>query len=134
MIDVLNNCIDHTPVLLRNVNADTNHWVGLKLIGGPKGPRDAIGAMVFLTAGGIRQRADVMSGGSFESSNDLLPHFGLGQATSIEALEIHWPGGAVEHLTLPALDRFFVIEQGKGILGVPANPSGQKTRLIGDRF
>ena len=126
-IDVVINCIDHTPVLLRNVNPDTNHWVGLKLIGGPKGPRDAIGATVFLTAGGIRQRADVMSGGSFESSNDLRPHFGLGQATSIEDVEIHWPGGAVEHLTLPAVDRFFVIEQGKGILGVPGNPVSAKS-------
>ena len=59
------NCIDHTPVLLRNVNADSNHWVGIKLIGGPKGPRDAIGATVFLSSGGLRQRGDVMSGGSF---------------------------------------------------------------------
>jgi hypothetical protein len=115
-IDVVINCIDHTPVLLRNVNADTNHWVGVQLIGGPKGPRDAVGATAFLTAGGIRQRADVMSGGSFESSNDQRLHFGLGQATSVEGLEIHWPGGAVEHVTLPGVDRIFTIEQGKGIV------------------
>ena len=36
-IDVVINCIDHTPVLLRNVNADKNHWVGLSLIGGRQG-------------------------------------------------------------------------------------------------
>ena len=113
-IDVVVNCIDHTPVLLRNVNADTNHWVGIKLIGGPKGPKDAVGATVFVTAGGIRQRADVMSGGSFESSNDQRVHFGLGIATAVDAVEIHWPGGAVEHVSLPSVDRFFVIEQGKG--------------------
>ena len=81
-IDVVINCIDHTPVLLRNVSDDHNHWVGLKLIGGPKSPRDAIGAKVFLTANGMRQRGDVMSGGSFESSNDFRLHFGLGQATT----------------------------------------------------
>ncbi len=34
-IDVVINCMDHTPVLLRNVNADNNHWVGIQLIGGP---------------------------------------------------------------------------------------------------
>ena len=115
-IDVVINCIDHTPVLLRNVNADTNHWIGIKLVGGAKGPRDAIGASVFVTAGGIRQRADVMSGGSFESSNDQRVHFGLGTAVAIDAVEIHWPGGAVEHVSLPAIDRFFVIEQGKGVV------------------
>ncbi|WP_263359223.1 CRTAC1 family protein [Acidicapsa ligni] len=115
-IDVVINCIDHSPVLLRNVNADTNHWVGLQLIGGPKGPRDAVGATVFITAGGIRQRGDVMSGGSFESSNDQRLHFGIGQATSISTVEIHWPGGDVEHVNLPGIDRIFVIEQGKGVM------------------
>jgi len=115
-IDVVINCIDHTPVLLRNVNADTNHWVGIKLIGGPKGPRDAIGATVFLSSGGLRQRADVMSGGSFESSNDQRLHFGLGQSTTVDTLEIRWPGGAVENYKLPGVDRFFVIEQDKGIV------------------
>ncbi len=115
-VDVVINCIDHTPVLLRNVNPDTNHWVGLKLIGGPKVPRDAIGATVYVTSGGIKQRADVMSGGSFESSNDQRLHFGLGQSKTIDALEIHWPGGEVEHVTLPGVDRIFAIEQGKGVV------------------
>jgi hypothetical protein len=115
-IDVVINCIDHTPVLLRNVNADTNHWVGLALVGGPKSPRDAIGTTAYLTAGGIRQRGDVMSGGSYESSNDQRLHFGLGQITTGAALEIHWSDGVVEHLSLPAVDRYFMIEEGKGII------------------
>jgi hypothetical protein len=66
--------MDQPPVLLRNVNADKHHWVGLKLIGGPRSPRDAVGATVYLTAGGVRRRADVMSGGSYASSNDQRPH------------------------------------------------------------
>ena len=115
-IDVAINCIDHTPVLLRNVNADKHHWVGLKLIGGPKSPRDAVGAAVYLTAGGMKQRADVMSGGSYESSNDQRPHFGIGDATSVDSLEIHWPSGSVEHVSLPSVDRFFAIEEGKGVV------------------
>jgi enediyne biosynthesis protein E4 len=115
-IDVVINCIDHTPVLLRNVNADANHWVGIALIGGPKSPRDAIGSKVFVTAGGIRQRGDVMSGGSYESSNDQRLHFGLGQAGKIDDLEIHWPDGTVEHAALPSVDRIFTIQEGKGIV------------------
>ncbi len=114
-IDVVINCIDHTPVLLRNVNDDHNHWVGLALTGGPKSPRDAIGSRVYLTSGGVRQRADVMSGGSFESSNDLRLHFGLGENTNVEKVEIHWPDGAKETYTLPGVDRYFSIEEGKGL-------------------
>ena len=115
-IDVVINCIDHSPVLLKNVNQDTNHWVGLVLVGGPKGPRDAIGATVYVTAGGIRQRGDVMSGGSYESSNDQRLHFGLGQATTVDGVEIRWPDGTVEQATLPNVDRFFMIEEGKGLV------------------
>ena len=115
-IDVVINCMDHVPVLMRNVNPDRHHWVGLKLIGGPKSPRDAVGATVYLTAGGQRQRMDVLSGGSYESSNDQRPHFGIGDATSVDAVEIRWPSGFVESVSLPSVDRFFVIEEGKGVV------------------
>lgn len=115
-IDVVINCIDHTPVLLRNVNTDTNHWVGIKLIGGVKSPRDAVGAAAYLTSGGITQRADVMSGGSFESSNDQRLHFGLAQATTVDHIEVHWPSGTVEKVSLPEVDRFFTVEEGKGVI------------------
>ncbi|HET9087370.1 MAG TPA: CRTAC1 family protein [Acidobacteriaceae bacterium] len=115
-IDVVVNCIDHTPVLLRNVNADTNHWVELQLIGTGKTPRDAVGTAVYLTAGGLRHREDVMSGGSYESSNDQRLHFGLGKATAVDSVEIHWLNGPVEHFQLPGIDRIYMIEEGKGIV------------------
>jgi hypothetical protein len=115
-IDVVINNMDQVPALMRNVNPDHHHWVGLKLIGGPKSPRDAVGATVYLTAGGMRQRMDVMSGGSYESSNDQRPHFGIGDSTTVDALEIRWPSGAVESVTLPSVDRFFAVEEGKGIV------------------
>jgi hypothetical protein len=115
-IDVVINAMDHTPVLLQNVNPDKHHWVGLKLVGGPKSPRDAVGATVYLTAGGMKQREDVMSGGSYESSNDQRPHFGIGDATKVDMVEIHWPSRVVEKVSLPAVDRFYTIEEGKGIV------------------
>jgi len=115
-IDVVINSMDQVPSLMRNVNPDHHHWVGLKLTGGPKSPRDAVGATVYLTAGGIRQRADVMSGGSYESSNDQRPHFGIGEATTVDLVEIRWPSGLVEQVTIPSVDRFFTIEEGKGVV------------------
>jgi enediyne biosynthesis protein E4 len=115
-IDVVINQLHNVPALLRNVNADKNHWVGLKLIGGPKSPRDAIGASVYLTAGGTRQRADVISGGSYASSNDLRVHFGIGNSTKVDGVEVHWPSGSVERLTLPEVDRFYTVEEARGIV------------------
>src|ERR1039458_5834450 len=75
-IDVVISPIDGPPVLLRNVNADRHHWVELNLTGGPRGPRDAPGAVIYLTANGIRQRQDVLSSGSSQfrmSSSKILP-------------------------------------------------------------
>jgi len=123
-IDVVINPVDGPPVLLKNVNPDHHHWVELKLMGGTnpktgkKSPRDAMGATVYLTANGMRQREDVMSGGSYISSNDQRPHFGLGDATDAGTAEIHWPSGQVEKIRLPAVDRIFTISEGQGITGV----------------
>jgi enediyne biosynthesis protein E4 len=114
-IDVVINTVDHAPVLLRNVNPDHHHWVELKLIGGPKSPRDAVGATVYLIAGGIRQRGDVLSGGSYLSSNDFRVHFGLGDVATVDRVEIHWPSGSVEQLKLSAVDRILTVEEGKGV-------------------
>jgi enediyne biosynthesis protein E4 len=116
-IDVVINSMDGVPVLLRNVNPDHHHWVEMKLIGGPKSPRDAVGATVYLTANGMRQRGDVLSGGSYISSNDVRVHFGLGSAEKINQIEIHWPSGNVEKLGLPFIDRIYAITEGKGITG-----------------
>ena len=116
-IDVVINNMDGVPLLLRNINADHHHWVEMKFIGGPKSPRDAVGTSVYLTANRMRQRGDVLSGGSYLSSNDMRVHFGLGDADKVDQLEIHWPDGTVENLKLPAVDRIFTITEGKGITG-----------------
>jgi enediyne biosynthesis protein E4 len=102
-IDVVLNVMDSTPVLLRNVVKNSNHWLTLKLIGGQKGPRDAVGAKVFVSTNGIRQRCDVFSGGSYASSSDERLHFGLGSATKVDKLEIQWPSGAKDKSRLPRL-------------------------------
>jgi hypothetical protein len=120
-IDVVINSVDGPPTLLRNVNADHHHWVELKLVGasntanGKASPRDAMCATVYLNANGMRMRQDVLSSGSFISSNDQRPHFGLGDAIDPGAAEIHWPSGHIETIKLPAVDRIYTITEGKGI-------------------
>ena len=104
-VDVVINNLDGPPTLLRNISESENHWLTLKLIGGPKSPRDAIGTKVFLTAGGFRQRMDVFSGGTYQSSSDLRVHFGLGKATKIDSIEIHWPRGLKQTVDVTALNK-----------------------------
>ncbi len=111
-MDVVINVMDGHPVLLRNVSSDHHHWLEMQLVG--KAPRDAVGAVVYLTANGMRQREDVLSGGSYLSSNDQRPHFGLGQATTVDKLEVYWPDGSVEDFAVPGVDRILTLTEGTG--------------------
>jgi enediyne biosynthesis protein E4 len=115
-IDVVINNLDSTPSLLRNVVKNGNHWVTLKLIGGPKSPRDAIGAKVFVTAGGVRQRQDVFSGGSYGSNSDPRVHFGLGAASKVDRVEILWPSGTKQQVVIPRVDQIFTVDEIRGLI------------------
>ncbi|HEX7330596.1 MAG TPA: CRTAC1 family protein [Pyrinomonadaceae bacterium] len=114
-LDLVINNLDTKPVVLRNIATTSAHWLGLRLIGdvAKKTPKDAIGSVVYLTAGGVRQRQDVLSGAIFCSQNDLTLHFGLGAATKIDKLEIKWANGSIETFDVPAVDRMMTITQGK---------------------
>ena len=115
-MDVVLNNMDSAPTLLRNVVKNNNHWITLKLVGGPKSPRDAVGAKVFLSAGAVRQRADVISGASYGSSSDQRVHFGLGAARRVDKLEIHWSSGKREEIVVPGVDRILTAVEGQGVV------------------
>ena len=69
-----------------------------------------------MEAGGRRQVAEVRSGGSYVSQNDLRVRMGLGAATSVDRVTIRWPNGKVEAVSTPlAADRFYVAREGGGI-------------------
>ena len=87
------------------------YWIGVKLIGNAKSPKDAIGAKVFVTSGAARQRVDVFSGGSYGSSSDQRPHFGLGTASKMDKLEIIWPDGKKQVVPPPAVDQIITVTQ-----------------------
>ena len=125
-LDLVINNIDCPPTLLRSNNTNGNHWIELRLIGGPRSPRDAVGATVYVTAGGIRQRGDIVAGGSFASSSDPRPHFGLGKASKVDAVEIHWPSGAVEKLVPPGVDQILTVAEGHGWQPTNTGASGHQ--------
>lgn len=115
-LDLVVNNLDAAPTLLRNVSEMKSHWLRLRLVGDPakKSPRDATGATVHVTTGKLRQRGDVVSGGSYASQNDPCIYFGLGAATKVDRLEVRWPDGSAETFDVPAVDKTLTLTQGKG--------------------
>jgi len=115
-LDVVINNADSKPTILKNVSTPVGHWLGLNLVGNvaKKSPRGAIGAIAYVTTGKVRQRQDVISGAGYSSQNDMTLHFGLGDSTHVDKLEIKWPDGSLEVVTVPGIDRRLTIIEGKG--------------------
>jgi len=112
-IDALVVNMDDRPTLLRNDTVG-GHWITVRLEGTTSN-RDGIGARLTLEAAGGRQTAEVRSGGSYLSHNDLRAHFGLGAARQVDRLTIRWPDGRTETATGLAPNRFYVAQEGMGI-------------------
>jgi len=113
--DVLITVLNGSPVLLRNQTQKRGHWLRIKTVG-TRSNRDGFGARVELKAGGITQNAEVRANSSFESASDPRPHFGLGSATRVESIVVHWPSGKVDRLEGEAADQELVIEEGHGVV------------------
>jgi len=84
----------YTSSLYMNPGQNNNNWISLKLEG-VKANKAAIGShiKVSFTENGVKRSVykDVNSGGSFGSS-PLQQEIGIGQAKSIDEIEIEWAG------------------------------------------
>jgi hypothetical protein len=102
-LDVLITQNGRPPALLRNDQATGHHWLRVRLEGSG-GNREAIGARVEVTAGGVTQRQAVMPSRSYLSQVELPLTFGLGQSTQIDAMRVIWPDGTRQDVAPPGVD------------------------------
>ncbi len=84
-LDLAISNVDAPPTLLRNDSEDLGNWL---LVDSPDAVR------VDLTAGKQHLVRHLVKGGSFLSVNDPRHHFGLGDETRIDQLELVWPDGS----------------------------------------
>ncbi len=115
-MDVLIGINGGAPVLLRN-NAghnagQGNHWLGLKLQGTTCN-RDAIGAKITWSAGGVTRSRLKNNGGSYLSSHDPREVLGVGSAGKVDWIEIRWSGPSVktQHITGLPIDRYITVTE-----------------------
>jgi enediyne biosynthesis protein E4 len=96
--------------LLRN-QGPARHWLQLKLVG-TRSNRDAVGALVRLKTAAGTQTRQVSAGSGYLSAQSLVQHFGLGDETRAEELEIVWPSGDRTLLRDLDADRRYRITEG----------------------
>ena len=94
--------------LYRN-NRNANHWLRVELAG-RESNRSGIGARLIATSGDLLQGQEILGGRGY-AQDEMVAHFGLGQRTQVDRLEIRWPSGQVEVLSdIPADQKIRVIE------------------------
>jgi len=119
-IDVVVLNMNDPPSLLRNDGGNKNNWIKVKLIG-TRCNRTALGARVRVVTGKHAQIDEVHAGGSVMSQSDLRLHFGVGQLTKIDLLEVMWPtvgtiAGKTEKFTDVEVNQILTIKEGAGII------------------
>ena len=100
------------PSLLKNFGSRKN-WL-LVQCAGTRANRDAIGARVVVHAGDRRVSGEVQGGTSFISQNDSRLHFGLGDRTRYDSIEVRWPGRGWERYGGGAANQVRLLVEGKG--------------------
>jgi hypothetical protein len=110
-LDVVMTQVGGAPMLLRNELARGYQWLRIKLTG-QKANRDAIGALVKLTAGGQVRRQQVMPTRSYLSQSELPVTFGLGKGDQVKKIEVIWPGKEVQEVPVPAAGGAIAVTQG----------------------
>lgn len=144
-LDIVINNNDETPTLYINNLRRSGNAVELRLAGAGgddnlhvRSTRDALGAVVRLTAGGVAMTRQVEAGSGYASESMRQLHFGVGGADHIDAIEITWPGGRVQRIEGESLAALGVncsmtIEEGSAPAGLVAltRPPSRPTALAG---
>jgi hypothetical protein len=115
--------MNERPTLLKNTGTRKNA-IAISLAG-THSNRSAIGARCMIEAGGRKQVADVIGGGSYYSQSAFTLYFGVGTAEKIDRVEVRWPDGGKQAWSGIAPNRTLVITEGKEQLIERPFPAGK---------
>jgi hypothetical protein len=121
-LDVIlaNNLNDNqTNSLFKNTGSG-NNWIKLKLVG-TESNHSAVGAKIRLrstiNANETWQTRSIAAASGYCSQNSYSVHFGLGDATIVDEIEIQWPSGIIETFTNISTNGIYTAIEGDGVLG-----------------
>lgn len=97
--------------LYRNLAAGNgNHWLQVELEG-TRSSRDAIGAIVRVSAGGTTQMRVQDGGVHHRVQNHARIHFGMARNLRAQVVTVHWPSGTVQELRDVKADQVLRIKE-----------------------
>ena len=112
-LDVLISNINGPAVLLRNDGGNRRNWLSLDLRGRSSN-RDGVGAVVSVQVGGQKRVAYRKASSGYLSCSDPRVHFGLGDRTRVDSVEVLWPSGTVQVLKDVKVNQILTVEEPAG--------------------
>jgi hypothetical protein len=110
------------PSVFLNETKNANHRVLFRLIG-TKSNRAAVGARVRVTTSKMTQIDEVHAGGSYNSTNDIRLHFGLGSESTMNKIEVFWPSGLRQEFHDVVADAVYEIREGESVRKIGQLPA-----------
>jgi hypothetical protein len=109
-IDAVVTVLNGPPEILINRSTNHNRWIILKLVGVADNA-DGLGTRVKITTSHGSQYNEAMTAVGYNSSSDKRVHFGLGDATVIDTIELFWPTGVHQVLTNVKVDQVLTVTE-----------------------
>jgi hypothetical protein len=110
-LDLVVNNFNDRSFYFRNDFPQKN-YVAFRLTG-TKSNRDAIGALVHIYLGNEVMVRQVQAAGGYLSQSSRTAHFGLGERSTIDRVEIRWPSGTRQRIEHPAINRLHSVPETK---------------------
>lgn len=120
-LDVVISNLGQAPQLLRNDGDLPGHWIAIRAEG--RRNTAGLGARVEVVTDAGTQVREVNNVSSYQSSNDVRLHIGLGAARTVRRLTVTWPGGATQVLEDVPADQVLVVKEPEA--GSPSTAKGQ---------
>jgi hypothetical protein len=79
-----------------------------------------VGAVVTARVGKKVWRHWVVTGDSWRAQHPFTAHFGLGNVTVVDSLEVRWPDGRVTRLTKPPAGKYHILSAREAKLDSPS--------------
>ena len=109
-IDAAVVTLGELAAILHNETKQTGQWLQVRLRGTDSN-QFGIGARVRVQAGSLVHTRERIAGSSYLSSDTLLCHFGLGDATVADWVEVTWPSGVVNRVEGVPVNQIITVEE-----------------------
>ncbi len=109
-LDLVLTGLGDRSVLLRNRSSERNHWIKLRLEG-VRSNRNGYGALLTLVSGDLVLHSEAQCPVGFLMQSDARVHFGLGERSAVDRIEILWPSGIRQVIQRPEVDRVLNIKE-----------------------